>query len=210
MDEPRDGVSSAPPATAEPPRERHPHDEPGLPRWIPAAIGSVLVLIAALAVYTGIRYRNPTLAEGIIRSRKPPHAMTNGGPPGEPGPGASLVFPGDSGDNAPVARPAVPGQSRTQITGDASGISTTVRLMARRGMATNVTPNDAMIYVNDLAIGEARQFGSTDEIYDFPAQGSYNIRIVAPGYRERTFVVTASETAQQEIIRLDVKLERAQ
>lgn len=210
IDEPRDGASSASPATPEPPRERHPHDQPGLPRWIPAVIGSVLILIAALAVYTGLRYRNPTLAEGIIRPRKAPRAMTHGGPPGEPEPGASLVFPGESGDNAPVARAAAPGGARTQITGDASGISTTVRLMARRGMATNVTPNDAMIYVNDLAIGEARQFSTADEIYDFPAPGSYNIRIVAPGYREQLFVVTASETAQQEIVRLDVKLVRAQ
>lgn len=210
IDQPRDGEPSATTAPAEHPRERHPHDEPGLPRWIPAVIGSVLVLIAALAVYTGIRYRSPSLAEGIIRSRKPPRAMTNGGPPGEPGPGASLVFPGDSGDNAPVAQAATGGRARAQISGDASGISTTIRLLARRGMVTSVTPSDAMIFVNDLAIGEARQFSTPDEVYDFPAPGAYNVRIVAPGYREQHFVVTASETAQQEIVRLDVKLVRAQ
>ncbi|MEO6260271.1 MAG: hypothetical protein ABIP63_07950 [Thermoanaerobaculia bacterium] len=172
-------------------------------------IGSVLVLIAALAVYTGVRYRNPTLADGI-RSRKAPRAMTHGGPPGEPEPGSSLVFPGEGGDNAPAAQPPAAGRARAQITNDAAGISATVRLWARRGMVTNVTPDDAMIFVNDLAIGEARQFNTGDEIYDFPAPGSYHVRIVAPGYREQQFVVTASETASAEIARLDVKLVRAQ
>ena len=209
-DQPRDGAPSDPPATAEAPRARHAPDQPALPRWIPAVIGSVLVLIAALAVYTGIRYRNPTLAEGIIRSRKPPRAMTHGGPPGEPGPGASLVFPGESGDNAPVARQPATGRARAQITGDAAGISATVRLWARRGMVTNVVPDDAMIYLNDLAIGEARQFNTADEIYDFPAPGSYSVRVIAPGYREQQFVITASETAAAEIARIDVKLVRAQ
>ena len=209
-DQPRDGAHSDPPATPEAPRTRHTPDQPALPRWIPAVIGSVLVLIAALAVFTGIRYRNPTLAEGIIRSRKAPRAMTHGGPPGEPGPGASLVFPGESGDNAPVARQPGPGRARAQITGNAAGISAMVHLFARRGLVTNVVPDDAMIYLNDLAIGEARQFNTVDEIYDFPAPGSYSVRVVAPGYREQQFVVIASETAAAEIARIDVKLVRAQ
>ena len=75
-------------------------------------------------------------------------------------------------------------------------------------MMTNVTPDDAMIYVNDLAIGEAKQFNTADEVYDFPAPGSYTVRIVAPGYKERVFVVTAADNATDEIARIDVKLAR--
>ena len=74
-------------------------DQPVLPSWVPTVIGIVLVLMAGLAVYTGLRYRNPTLANGIIKTRRPPRAMTGGGPPGEPEPGASLVF----AENAPTA-----------------------------------------------------------------------------------------------------------
>src|SRR5258706_504665 len=83
-----EGMSEMP---AEPPRERHAPEEPHLPRWVPTLIGAVLVTLAALAVYTGVRYRNPTLADGIIRSKRSTTAVTGGGPPGEPGPGASLV-----------------------------------------------------------------------------------------------------------------------
>ena len=184
-------------------------DEPHLPRWVPALIGAVLVIIAGLAVYTGLRYRNPTLGDGIIRPKRSGPAATGGGPPGEPGPGASLVFPGESGDNAPTASDAVTGRSRATISGGgATGVTASVRLWARRGMVTNVVPDDAMIYVNDLPIGEARQFNTPDEVYDFPAPGSYTVRIVAPGYKERVFVVTAAENAQDEVVKLDVKLTR--
>jgi len=180
--------------------------EPHLPSWVPTLIGIVLVVLAALAVYTGVRYRNPTLADGIIRPKRAPNAVSGGGPPGEPGPGASLIFPGESGDNAPTASAAVGGRARASINGGgAAGVSA---LWARRGMMTNVVPDDAMIYVNDLAIGEARQFNTTDEVYDFPAPGSYTVRIVAPGYKERQFLVTAAENAPDEIARLDVKLAR--
>src|SRR5689334_18797317 len=91
-------MTEQPASTPEPPRERHVPDQAGLPSWVPALIGIVLVVMAALAVYTGIRFRNPTLANGIIRNRRPPR-MTGGGPPGEPEPGASLVFP----ENSPTA-----------------------------------------------------------------------------------------------------------
>jgi len=190
-------------------RERRHHDEPQLPRWVPALIGVVLVLLAALAVYTGIRFRNPTLADGIIRSRRPSPQPTGGGPPGEPGPGASLVFPGESGDNAPTASDAVTGRARATITGGgAMGVTAAVRLWARRGMMASVVPEDAMIYVNDLAIGEAKQFNTPDEVYDFPAPGSYTVRVVAPGYRERVFVVTADENARDEVARIEARLAR--
>ena len=65
--------------------EPHPQDEPPvMPRWVPGVIGIVLVAMAALAVYTGLRYRTPMLANGIVKSRRPARAMTGGaGPPGD-------------------------------------------------------------------------------------------------------------------------------
>ncbi len=163
---------------------------PVMPRWVPTLIGVVLVAMAGLAVYTGIRYRSPTLANGIVKSRHPARAMTGGaGPPGEPEPGASLVFPGDA-DNTPAARDAVTGRARAEVTGTGHTISSTVRLWARRGMITNVVPDDV------------------DEVYDFPAPGSYTIRFSAPGYKDQQFLVTVAENAKEEIARLDVKLAR--
>ncbi|HEV7571732.1 MAG TPA: hypothetical protein VGQ21_09560 [Thermoanaerobaculia bacterium] len=187
--------------------EQHPHDAPPMmPRWVPGVIGAVLVAMAALAVYTGLRYRTPTLANGVMKSRRPARAMTGGaGPPGEPEPGASLMFPGDA-DNAPAAHDAVTGRARAEITGTGHGITSTVRIWARRGMMTNVVPDDAMVSVNDLVIGQAKQFDKPDEIYDFPAPGSYTIHISAPGYKDQQFIVTVADDAKQEIARLDVKL----
>lgn len=173
----------------EPPRERHAPQEPGLPSWVPTTIGVVLVVMAAFAVWTGLRYRNPTLANGIIHPRRTPKGMTGGGPPGEPEPGASLVLP----ENSPTA---------------AAGTATGAGVMtARRALVTNVLPDDAMVYVNGVLIGQARQFRG-NEGYDFPATGSYTIRLTAPGYKDAQFVVNASEDAQQEIARLDVRLQR--
>jgi len=175
----------------EPPHERQPPDSSALPPWVPTLIGIVLVVMAGLAVYTGLRFRNPTLANGIIKARHPPRAMTGGGPPGEPEPGASLVFP----ENSPTAGgPTVAGAQQ---------------MTARRGLITNVIPDDAMVFVNGVAIGEARQFNTIDKVYDFPAEGSYTIRLSAPGYKDAQFVVTASENAQLEIARIDVRLTRA-
>jgi len=188
--------------------EPHPPDDtPAMPRWVPGAIGIVLVAMAALAVYTGLRYRTPTLANGVVKSRRPARAMTGGaGPPGEPEPGASLMFPGDAADNAPGAHDAVTGHARAVITGTGHGIQSTVRIWARRGMMTNVVPDDAMVSVNDLVIGQAKQFDKPDEIYDFPAPGSYTIHISAPGYKDQQFIVTVADDAKQEIATLNVKL----
>ncbi len=184
-------MTEQPPDTpSEPPRERHVPDQPPLPRWVPTLIGAVLVVMAVLAVYTGLRYRNPTLANGIVKTRRPPRAMTGGGPPGEPEPGSSLVFP----ENAPTA-------NEGRVIG-------ATHMNARRGLMTNVVPDDAMVFVNGLLIGEARQFNTLDEVYDFPAPGSYTIRLVAPGYKEQQFVITASDNAKQEIARIDAKLQR--
>lgn len=160
-----------------------------MPRWVPAAIGVVLVIMAALAVYTGLRYRNPALAGGIIKTHRPPGTMA-GGPPGEPEPGSSLIFPDHAPSGTEPASPNAP------------------HMTARRGMITNVLPDDAMIYVNGLAIGEAHQFSNIDEVYDFPAAGNYTVRIIAPGYREQQYVITADDDAPQEIARIDAKLQR--
>ena len=185
-----------------------PDETPVMPRWVPGAIGVVLVAMAALAVYTGLHYRTPTLANGVVKSRRPARAMTSGaGAPGEPEPGASLMFPGDA-DNAPAAHEAVTGRARAEITGTGHGITSTVRIWARRGMMTNVVPDDAMVSVNDLVIGQAKQFDKPDEIYDFAAPGSYTIHISAPGYKDQQFVVTVTDDAKLEIARLDVKLEK--
>lgn len=191
--------------------EQHlPEETPPMPPWVPTVIGVVLVAMAALAVYTGIRYRTPSLANAVVKSRRPPRAMTSGaGAPGEPEPGSSLIFPGDGADNTPAAREAVTGTARNQITGTGHGITSTVRIWARRGMITKVVPDDAMVAVNDLVIGQAKQFDTLDEIYDFPAPGSYTIHISAPGYQDRQFIVTVAENAKAEIARLDVKMEKA-
>jgi hypothetical protein len=73
-------------------------------------------------------------------------------------------------------------------------------------MILSVVPDEAMVFVNGLAIGEARQFNSMDKVYDFPAEGTYLVRIVAPGYKERQFVITAAEGAAQEIAQISAKL----
>ena len=161
-----------------------------MPGWVPTMIGIVLVVMAALAVWTGLRYRNPTLAGNIIHPRRTPRGITGNGPGGEPEPGASLVFP----ENSPTAGAAA-------ATG--SGV-----MSARRALVTNVLPDDAMVYVNGVLIGEAKQFNASHEGYDFPAAGSYTIKLTAPGYKDATYVVNASDDAQQEIARIDVRLTR--
>jgi hypothetical protein len=197
-----------PPET--PPRAHEPHDLPEaplMPGWVPVVIGLALVVMAALAVFTGLRYREPAAIGRMITRRGTPRP-TAPAPPGEPTPGASLVYPGDA-DNVPRANAPVESQSRAEITGGgASGVTAVVRIEARRGLLTKVEPDDALVYVNDLAIGEAKQFNTPDEIYDFAAPGSYTIRLTAPGYRERTFTVIATEAAKNEVARIEVKLER--
>ena len=75
-------------------------------------------------------------------------------------------------------------------------------------MMTSVVPGDAMVSVNDLVIGQAKQFSTMEEVYDFPAPGSYTVHISAPGYKDQQFVVTVAEDAKLEILRLDVRLEK--
>ena len=193
----------------ETPQEPIESDSPVIPRWVPTLIGIVLVALAALAVWTGVRYRHPPLAGGVIHEpKRPPHtASTGGGPPGEPEPGSSLMFPGDTPNaNAPVS-----GHARAEINGGGTqGITTTVRSWARRGMIFKVAPDDAIVSVNGVVIGEARQFSGPNEDYDFPAPGSYTVHITAPGYRDETFIVTAAENAKDELAKIDVRMPRVQ
>jgi hypothetical protein len=189
-----------PPAEAE--------GEPGIvmPRWVPVVIGLVLVGMAALAVYTGLSTRPNTLVR-MIRPRQVRMAP-DAGAPGEPQAGASRIVPGDSGENVPSANPPEQGLSRATVTGGPGGVAATMRIWARRGLQTDVQPPDAVVYVNDVPIGQANQFKAADEVYDFPAAGSYTVRVAAPGYRERVYVVTASDSARQEIAKITVKLEK--
>ncbi|HEX8170683.1 MAG TPA: hypothetical protein VF824_09110 [Thermoanaerobaculia bacterium] len=190
-----------------PDRERDASDpEPAvMPRWVPLLIGAILVLLAALAVFTGLRYREDAMGGGVVRQRSASRA-TAPAPPGEPGAGASLVLHGESGENRPSANEPVQGQSRAVITNGSAGVEAVVRVWARRGMIFNVLPDDATVYVNDLRIGEVSQFNTVDEVYEFAEPGSYTVRVVAPNGATRTFVVTAADDAKQDVARISVKL----
>ena len=172
-----------------------------MPRWVPVLIGVILVLIGALAVWTGIRYRHPSLANDIVKSRRPSRPITGAGPPGEPEPGGSLIFP----DQSPTASAPIAGRSRVEVTGGgAQGITAVVRMWARRGVTFNVTPDDAIIYVNNTPIGQASQWTG---VYEFAQTGSYTVRLDAPGYKEKMFVVTAAENAKDEVATIVAKME---
>jgi hypothetical protein len=190
----------------EPPdSERDLGPEPApLPRWVPVMIAALLVVIAGLAVFTGLHYRNGETLVGMMKHTERQPRSASSAPPGEPGAGGSLVVP----DSVPAANAPVTGAARAEVTGGPNGVTSTVRIWARRGMVLNVLPEDAMVYVNDTPIGEVRQFNSMDEVYDFAEPGSYNVRLVAPGYRESRYIVTAAEDAKQDIVRITAKLAR--
>ncbi|HEX6177019.1 MAG TPA: hypothetical protein VF057_01570 [Thermoanaerobaculia bacterium] len=173
-----------------------------MPRWVPVAIGVILVTMAALAVITGVRYRENTLVD-LVRPRSGVSREQASAPPGEPEPGASRI-----GAGIPQANEPVEGGSYAEITGGAQGVTSVARMWARRGMQVKAEPSDAVVYVNDVPVGRAVEFDSEDEIYDFAEPGSYNVRIDAPGFRERRFVVTATETVADEVAQIEVKLEK--
>lgn len=175
-----------------------------MPRWVPVLIGVILVAMAGFAVWTGLRNRDDDTILAHVRPRRPQQASTPA-PPGEPGAGASLVLHGD-GENTPAANEPVRGQSRAVVTGGPGGVTSVVRIWARRGMVVNVFPEDTMIYVNDLPIGQARQFNTMDEAYEFAAAGSYNVKLVAPSGAEKVYVVTATDEAQQDVARISAQL----
>lgn len=176
---------------------------PGMPRWVPVLIGGLLVVLAALAVFTGLRYRNSnTMTEHVQPRREKSQVFA---PPGEPGAGASRVMHGEA-DITPDAGAPVTGQARAVITGGPGGVQSVVRIWARRGMVLEVTPADSMVYVNGMLIGHANQFDTTDEIYDFAEPGSYTVRILAPNGAEKTYIVTAADEAEQDVATIEAKL----
>lgn len=189
------------PTAPMPPEEPAP-EAAVMPRWVPVAIGIILVTMAALAVITGLRYRDNTLVD-LVRPRSDAHRQQASAPPGEPEPGASRI-----GAGIPAANDPVESGSRAEITGGSEGVSSVVRMWARRGMQVKAEPSDAVVYVNDVPVGRAVEFDSEDEIYDFAEPGSYNVRIDAPGFRERRFVVTSTEAVADEVARIEVKLEK--
>jgi hypothetical protein len=195
--------------TPEPPQAEEPVPAPengsAMPRWVPLLIGAILVLMAGLAIYTGLRYRDDdTLTSQVRRQRD--RGMT-AAPPGEPGAGASLVMHGNEGDTTPAAKPPVEGDARAVISGGPGGVQSTVRIWARRGLLLQITPAESMIYVNDVPIGQASQFDTMDEIYEFAAPGSYTVKVVAPDNQQKTYVVTAADDAKQDVARIAAKLQ---
>jgi hypothetical protein len=199
MSEPEEMHS--PPADPPPPER---DAAPSMPRWIPILIGLVLVVIAGLAVFTGIRYREEAAPlGGAVKERR--EGTNTPAPPGEPDAGESLMVHSE-GDTTPEANEPVQGRSRAVITGGPNGVQSVVRIWVRRGMVLNVLPEDAMVFVNDVPIGQVNQFNTMDEVYDFAEPGSYTVRIVAPNGAEAKYIVTASDDAKQEIARLTAKL----
>src|SRR5229473_5265882 len=110
-------MSEVPPE-ASPPPEHQPHERPEpslMPGWVPVLIGLLLVTMAGLAVFTGLRYRQ-SAGTTHLNSRRPVTRTMASAPPGEPAPGASLVYPGDA-ENVPAANEPVTGRARAEITG---------------------------------------------------------------------------------------------
>ena len=85
-----------------------------------------------------------------------------------------------------------------------------IRLWARRAMVLNVLPEDAMVYVNDMPIGQVSQLNTMDEAYEFAAAGSYTVKLVAPGGVEKSYIVTASDDAPQDVARITTDLRARQ
>lgn len=182
-----------------------PHESSSpMPRWVPVLIGAVLVVIAAFAIYTGLRSRNDDTLLARVPTRRQRQANTPA-PPGEPGAGASLVLHGAQGENTPAANEPVQGQSRAVVTGGPGGVTSTMRAWARRGMVLNVLPEETMVYVNEMPIGQVSQLNTMDEAYEFAAAGSYTVKLVAPNGGEKTYVVTASEDAKEDVVRITAK-----
>ncbi len=172
-----------------------------LPAWVPAAIGLTLVALAAMAVYTGFRTRV-----------KPPERATevgapftevdglypedSGGPPGAPEPGASRVRPGSE-----VPAPGPSDDEKVE--------ASRVGIAASRGIVFDVQPSDAVIYVNDVEVGSARQFAAAEDAYEFAEEGAFLVRIAAAGHEEFEVVVLADRDAAKEIAEVSVQLEPA-
>lgn len=195
--------------TEQPPL-RDPTDDEGmkLPRWVPITISLVLLAMAFLAVYTGLTQRDRRLGRALRRVPGVAQIQDRGGAPGEPEAGASRMVHGEAGDSIPVPLPADAARTRVAVSGDANGVVPSIHLSARRGVLLRVDPADAVVYVNDKAMGTASQFSTAEQIWEFPnvPGGTFTVRLVAPGYHEYEYVVTADAAAETEVAVLEVKL----
>jgi hypothetical protein len=184
-----------------------------LPAWVPAAIGLTLILLAAMAVWTGFRTQvrpheeQPAAEVTPFTETDGLFLEESGGPPGAPGPGASRVRP--EGD---VPAPGPLGEARTEglaISGDADGVSGRKTLAVRRGLVFDVTPADAVVYVNDVAVGSVRQFDSPESAYEFADEGVFSVKVTAPGFAEVELVVTAGPDEAAETAVVTLRLEKS-
>lgn len=167
-----------------------------LPAWVPAAIGLTLVALAGMAAYTGFRTRvKPPVNVGVATPFDQTDGLfieDGGGPPGSPGPGASKVRPDSD----------VPSAEAPQ------GLSEPV-VSARRGVMLVVQPPDATIYVNDVEVGNARQFSSPEDAYEFPEEGVFTLRITAPGRDEAVVMISADPEAHEEVAEIELTLAKS-
>lgn len=197
------------------PREAPEETEPSLPppvqlpRWVPIVIALLLIAMAAGAIWTGLRRRDVPFWK-IAPVARDSQASASG-VPGEPEPGASRVMHGREGDVIPAPGKTDTSQrARVVIQGDSTSVTPTVRVLARRGLLVNVRPPDAIVYVNDQLIGEAKQFVAPDQAWEFAApSGTYHVVVVAPGYKPLQYDVIASPEAPDElaVVRGELELE---
>ncbi|MGK2859468.1 MAG: hypothetical protein ACSLFQ_19885 [Thermoanaerobaculia bacterium] len=184
-----------------------------LPGWVAPAIGLVLVLIAAMAVWTGFRPRTRpeaklVLTEPAIRGSAA-QREDSGGAPGNPEAGASRVVQSGSGGAVPSAQPLPEGElPRATIAGNETGVTPTTNLEVRRGIAFDSDRTDAVVYVNDLPIGDAGQFAAKDQPYEFAQEGTFTVRVVAADGTEARFVVVATAAAETDVVVIRVRLAR--
>ena len=189
--------------TAEPPvpdgdSSQSPDETPSLPGWVPVLIGGLLVVMALLAVFTGLRYRTRTEDRPVVhRTSVNTRGIESAGAPGEPEPGASRSLHGALGEAIPEAAAADTAESsRVTISGGKEGVISTFQASARRGVMFDVKPADAVVYVNEQEIGTADQFSGPEEAYEFANEGKFTIRFVAPGYEDSVYVITADSGAR--------------
>lgn len=202
------------PPEASPGETGPPDDAPlELPGWVAPAIGLALVLIAGMAVWTGFRPRTRPEAKLVITEPAiREHAAQpedSGGAPGDPGPGASRVVQSDTGGAVPSAQPLPEGElPRATIAGDETGVTPTTNLEVRRGIAFDSDRSDAVVYVNDLPIGDAGQYAAKDQPYEFAQEGTFTVRVVAADGTEARFVVVATAAAETDVAVIRVRLAR--
>lgn len=176
---------------------------PALPSWVPVLIGVVLVSIAGLAVWTGLRYRASPAEKAIGKSGARAFEVESGGAPGEPQAGDSRVSPGDA---PAAASPDPESAARVSITGGPRGIESAIRYRARRGAWFSVDPPGALIFINEQQIGPANQFAAPEEAYEFPDEGKFSVRIVAPDHNDELLIITTDPEAPDEVVKITRRL----